>query len=151
MKAKVRKAGNSKAGGGKWKVSVPSSPSSLRLSSRFEAAKRFYLLFPPHTTLNLPAWFSVRLWSEKQKTQKSLSASGQVSPLRCATRTGKVEYEPQRLEITGVCASGWESVLRKHTHTHCILNTHTQSTEVGQKPAQVLKQETDASAHARQK
>ncbi len=77
-----------------------------------------------------------------------------MSPLRCAPRTGKAEYHLKRPEITGVCESGWRG--KKNT-AECILITHslthTHSTEVGQKQHRYSfeKQETGASAHARQK
>ncbi len=75
-----------------------------------------------------------------------------MSPLRCAPRTGKAEYHLKRPEITGVCESGWRG--KKHGRVypdHSL--THTHSTEVGQKQHRYSfeKQETGASAHARQK
>lgn len=125
----------------------------LHLSSRF--ASRLPPLSPfssayTHTFFSQPDFISSS--GERGKWRKSLPGR-RNRWVRSGVQPGQVKSNNhlQRSNITGVCVS---RLAKGGGETHdCISITHTQSTEVGQKAAQVLiwKQETGASAHAPQK
>lgn len=89
---KVTQARSSKVGRNKWKVRSPPSSFAPFFTFRkpFAAVISLLVRLHTHTFFSQPDFLSSSGEKGEMK-EKSLGAYEQVSPLRCAARTGKVE------------------------------------------------------------